>query len=66
MNEMGSDDRNRRRKFGYSLRGQSPVCHCILHHGRRISVIAVMSTNGLVTYDLVHGSVNGERYLQFL
>ena len=66
VDEMGSDDRNRRRKFGYSLRGQPPVCHRILHCGRRISVIAAISTNGLVTYDLVHGSVNGERFLQFL
>ena len=29
-------------------------------------MIAAISTNGLVTYDLVHGSVNGERFLQFL
>ena len=64
MDETGSDDRNRR--FGYSLRGEAPVCHHLLHRGRRISAIAVMSTDGLITYDLVHESVNGERFMQFL
>ena len=66
VDETGSDDRNRRRKFGYSLRGEPPVCHHLLHRGRRISAIVAMSTDGVVTYDLVHGSVNGEKFIQFL
>ena len=66
VDETGSDDRNRRMKFGYSLRGEPPVCHHLLHCGRRISAIAAMSTDGVVTYDLVHGSVNGEKFIQFL
>ena len=49
VDETVSDDRNRRRKFGYCLRGEPPVCHRILHCVRRISVISAMSTSGLVT-----------------
>lgn len=48
VDETGSDDRNRRMKFGYSLRGEPPVCHHLLHCGRRISAIAAMSTDGVV------------------
>ena len=66
MDGTGSDDRNRRRKFGYGIRGKPPLCHRILHHGRRMSAITEMSTYGLVSYDLVHGSVNGERFIQLL
>jgi hypothetical protein len=66
VDETGSDDRNRRRKFGYSLRGEPPDCHRLLFRGRRVSAIAAMSTDGVVAYDLVHGNVNGERFIQFL
>ena len=66
VDETGSDDRDQRRKFGYSLRGEAAVSHQILHRGRRISAIAAMSTNGVVAYDLVQGTVNGQRFLEFL
>jgi hypothetical protein len=39
------------RKFGYSL---------------RISAIAAMSTAGLLTYELVDGSVDGHKFLKFI
>ena len=55
VDETGSDRRDHMRRFGYSLRGESPVVHRLLHRGRRISAIAAMSMNGLVAYDLVHG-----------
>jgi hypothetical protein len=32
---------------------------------RRVSAIAT-STDGVVAYDLVYGSVNGEKFIQFL
>ena len=47
VDEAGSDDRDQRRKFGYSLRGEAAVSHQILHRGRRVSAIAAMSTNGV-------------------
>lgn len=66
VDETGSDRKNCMRKFGHALSGESPICHRILHRGRRISAIAAMSTNGLVAYDLVQGSVNGEMFLEFI
>ena len=58
VDETGSDCRNRMRTFGYSLRGEPPVCHRLLHRGRRISAIAAMSTSSVVAYNLLQGSVN--------
>ena len=66
VDENESDHKNCMRKFGYALSGESPICHRILHRGRRISAIAAMSTNGLVAYNLVQGSVNGETFLEFI
>ena len=66
VDETGSDRKDQIQKFGYGLRGESPVYHRLLHRGRRISAIAAMSTNGLVAYNLVHGSVNGDKFLEFV
>ena len=66
VDETGSDRRDQIRKFRYALKGESPVYHRLLHRGRRISAIAAMSTDGLVAYNLVHGSVNGEKFLEFI
>lgn len=66
VDETGSDRRDHMRRFGYSLRGESPVIHRLLHRGRRISAIAAMSIHGLMAYNLVHGSVNGEKFLEFI
>jgi hypothetical protein len=66
VDETGSDRKDRMRRYGYGLRGESPVLHRLLHRGRRISAIAAMSITGLVAFNLVHGSVNGERFLEFV
>ena len=66
VDETGSDRKDQIRKFGYALKGESPVYHRLLHRGRRISAIAAMSISGVLAYNLVRGSVNGERFLEFV
>ena len=66
LDETGSDRRDHMRKFGYSLVGEPPIYHHLLHQGKRISAIAAMSTAGLVTYELVDGSVDGHKFLEFV
>ena len=66
VDETGSDNRDRTRKFGYSLRGESPIYHRWLVRGQRISAIAEICCDGLVTYELTTGTVNGELFLQFV
>ena len=42
----GSDAKSHIRKFGYALRGQTPVYHRFLAQGKRISAIAAISCEG--------------------
>ena len=66
LDETGSDNRDRIRKFGYSLKGEPPIYNRILHRGERISAICAMSTDDLLTYTLTKGTVNGEKFLEFI
>ena len=66
VDETGSDNRDRARKFGYAIRGEPPVYHRQLIRGRRISAIAAISTSGVLDYELTTDSVNGEKFLDFV
>ena len=63
LDKMGCDWRDEIRKFGYSLRGERPVYHHLLHRGNRISAITAMSTDGITAVDLFQEILNGDRYL---
>ena len=47
IDESGSDSKDQLRKYGYALRGEKAVCRRLLVHGKRISAIAALSTEGL-------------------
>ena len=34
--------------YGYAIRGQTPCCHRLLVKGNRISVVAALSTEGII------------------
>ena len=63
VDETGSDAKHHIRKFGYALRGQTPVYHRFVAQGKRISAIAAISCEGLVGVELTTGSVNAEKFL---
>ncbi len=66
LDETGSDARNHIRKYGYSLRGITPVYLRLLVIGRRVSAITAISNDGLVGVELTHGSVNGDVFADFV
>lgn len=66
VDETGSDCRQAMKKFGYSLLGLPPVCHKLLVRGTRISAISAICSDGLIDTELVTGSVNGRRFVDFL
>ena len=66
VDETGSDAKNHIRKFGYALCGQPPIYHRFLARGKRISAIAAISCEGLVGVELTTGSVNAEKFLEFV
>ena len=62
VDESGSDSKDRLRKYGYALRGERAVCRRLLVHGKRVSAIAALSTEGLVALELTSGSVDGDAF----
>lgn len=66
LDESGADKRDYLRKYGYSLRGKPPVCHKLLVRGQHVSLIAFMSTAGILDFDIAHGSVNGDVLYNFV
>ena len=66
VDESGSDRRKAMRLFGYSLRGVAPVCIRTLVRGRRISAIAAICCDGLVGVELTTGSVDGNKFVDFV
>ena len=66
VDETGCDGKDHIRRFGYALRGKSPIQHRLLHRGSRISVIAAIASTGMVAFDMVLGSVNGEVFFDYV
>ena len=64
VDESGSDAKSHIRKFGYALRGQTPIYHRFLARGKRISAIAAISCEGLVGVELTTGNVNADKFVQ--
>ena len=66
VDETGCIAKYHTRKFGYDLKGETPVYHRFLIRGKRVSSITAMSVNGVVTYELTQSTVNGDKFLDFL
>ena len=66
LDETGCDRRNTIRKYGYSFRGMSLEDHRLLIRGVRYSAIPVMSLDGIHDVYLAEGSVNGEKFTDFI
>ena len=66
VDELDSDAKSHIRKFGYALRGRTPIYHRCLAWGKRISAIAAISREGLVGVELATGNVNAEKFLEFV
>ena len=66
IDETGCDRRNALRKYGYGLRGKPIRCQKLLVRGKRISVIAAMTTRGILDLKIVHGTVTGDIFEEFV
>ena len=66
VDETGSDRRNSVRKYGYSLRGMTPVTHQLCVYGKRMSAIGVLTTRGIEDSYIVEDNVNADKFLQFV
>lgn len=66
VDESGCDRRNSRHRFGYHVRGITPVHYNLGLRGQRLSVTAAMSTRGIEDINITDGTVNGEDFSQFI
>ena len=66
IDETGCDRRKLQRNYGYSIRGMPPRDHSLTLHGKRYSVIAVMSVDGVEDIHIVENNVNGDTFLDFI
>jgi len=66
IDETGSDRRNSIRKYGYGLRGLTPISYRLCLGGKRISAIGVLTTRGIEDSYIVEGNVNAGIFLQFI
>ena len=66
FDETGCEPRSHIRKYGYQLRGLTPVSSRILARGKRVNTISAICTEGLVSAEYTTGSVNGECIFDFI
>jgi len=66
VDEMGRDRRDSLRKFGYSLRGKPARPRKLSVRGKWVSAIGVLSTSGMLDCHIVEGTVNADRFEEFV
>lgn len=66
VDEMGANDQNAVRRYGYSLRGKPLKAQKLLARGEHISCIVAMSTQGIVALDVARSSVDGDVFYNFV
>ena len=66
VDESAVDNRTVQRSSGWSLVGGRSTSHCAFFRGKRYSILPALSTDVIIALDIFEGSVNKERFLQFL
>ena len=64
IDETGTNKKDHIRKYGYALKGVTPVYHRLLCCGDRYSANAAMSCTEVLAVEVRKGSVNGDDYLR--
>ena len=66
IDETGSNSRDARRKFGYSLRGQPAKAVSLYGKGNHLSAISAISVEGNFGCHITEGGIDAEVFQQFL
>jgi transposase len=66
IDESGVDPRDHHRHDGWALEGLAPGVSQSFTSDGRVSVIPALTTEGIITADIVEGTVNGERFVRFI
>jgi len=66
VDEAARNKRTSARPKGWSLSGKRCMQRRCFGRGERFSILPILTLDGIITYDIVPGSVTSERFLQFL
>jgi hypothetical protein len=66
VDEAGVDDHTNIRKNGWAPLGQACVRRTTFLQGRKYSILPALSCDGIFALDIFEGSVNCERFINFL
>ena len=66
LDESSVDDRTNQRNQGWANLGRACVRRATFIRGQRYSVLPALTADGFIALDIFEGSVNKDRFLQFL
>ena len=66
IDETGCSSKDHTRKFGYAMKVETAVDHRWLHRDTRIAATPAMTTTGILADELMKGSVNGDRFFDYV
>lgn len=66
IDESAKDERTSFRKYGRAAKGTPCIQRQCFIRGIRYTILPVLTLDGIIAYDIIEGSVTGERFIQFL
>jgi transposase len=66
LDESSVDDRTNQRTHGWAALGRACVRRATFIRGQRYSVLPALTSDGIIALDIFEGSVNKEKFIQFL
>ena len=64
--EAAKNERTSARRWGWSLRGARCVQQKCFVRGQRYLILPILTLDGIITYNIIEGSVTSDQFLQFL
>lgn len=66
VDEAACNKKNPTCKFGWALEGRQCFQRRCFVRGQRFSILPVLSIDGIITHDIVTGSITSSKFVQFL
>ena len=66
VDEAARNKKTSARSTGWSLVGERCIQRRCFGRGQRFSILPILTLDGVITYDIIPGSVTSERFLRFL
>lgn len=64
--ESAKDERTSARRTGWSAIGNRCVSRRVFVRGKRFSILPLLTLDGIITYDVIEGSVTADSFIKFI